>query len=880
MASSGQRKGGSCCRCNRTGTCQKCSCAKAGRPCVKCLPGILGKCLNQHVSQSPQLPPSNLPSPATMSPSTLSTLSSSAPSTTCTSAANNSPASTLCLPRPPPLPSASPPTPSLPPWSSIFSSRSSTLHHVPEGARDAWAGLIYDTFSNINRDPSITENWRKLFMLPRCILANPPNGGRQPWRETLKTVRARIGKWQSGDILGLWSDFVAAEKISQLCRKPKKHLHPDPNVLRASNIRRAKRAVEAGQYRKGLQALSSDGLAPASSEVLDEMLTKHPQSLPPTPSSLPPPPITINEAAVTSALRSFPGDSAPGPSLFRANHFKEAVFCPCPDRGNKALLAVTATVNHLCSGRAPPEVIPHLCGATLLACLKKGGGHRPIAVGEVLRRLTSKCLSRSVQEDALRVLTPLQLGVGVKVGCETIVHSVSRTLDDHSLSPDPCWTLLLDFSNAFNSISRACMFEEVRACIPGLAAWVESCYGAEPLLHFGDHTILSRCGVQQGDPLGPLHPVVERIKREVPHLLISAWYLDDGNLCGNPDDLLRALKIVEEDGPARGLNLNRLKSLLHIPDDADVSHNPLHAEIPISRSGSPVGPIPFCESTVMTRVEKIRFLIDRLHDLEDSQMETTLLRSCLAMPKFNFALRSCPPSYIRPATSAFDALMRECLSDLAGGPLSDWAWLKASLPSSLGGLNIRSANLHAPAAYISSLAQSGHLIAEIMGRPSTPSTHLADAVSELASAAEMPAWVSVDDIDVPLHQRSLSRSIDEASYNSLLASAPDTRSRALALSTALPHAGDWLNVVPSSALGLHLHDREFRLCMDYWLGLRMSGGASRCPLCVGERAADPLGDHQVGCGGNGDRIHRHDTLRETLFTAAQTAALAPRRCHP
>ena len=99
------------------------------------------------------------------------------------------------------------------------------------------------------------------------------------------------------------------------------------------------------------------------------------------------------------------------------------------------------------------------------------------------------------------------------------------------------------------------MFEEVRARIPDLAAWVESCYGAEPLLHFGEHTILSRCGVQQGDPLGPLcfaltlHPIVERIKREVPHLLINAWYLDDGSLCGSPDDLLRALKIVEEDGP-------------------------------------------------------------------------------------------------------------------------------------------------------------------------------------------------------------------------------------------------------------------------------------------------------------------------------------------
>ena len=239
------------------------------------------------------------------------------------------------------------------------------------------------------------------------------------------------------------------------------------------------------------------------------------------------------------------------------------------------------------------------------------------------------------------------------------------------------------------------MFEEVRTHVPGLAAWVESCYGAEPLLHFGEHTILSRCGVQQGDPLGPLcfalslHPIVERIKREVPHLLINAWYLNDETLCGSPDDLLRALKIVEEHGPARGLNLNRLKSLLYIPEEADISHNPLPVEIPITRSGfcllgSPVGPPHFCELTVRKRVERIRSSVQQLHVVEDSQMELALLRSCLSMPKFNFALRSCPPSYIQQATSAFDVLMRESLFDLAGGLLSDWAWHKASLPSSLG----------------------------------------------------------------------------------------------------------------------------------------------------------------------------------------------------
>jgi len=53
-----------------------------------------------------------------------------------------------------------------------------------------------------------------------------------------------------------------------------------------TNVRRAKHAVEAGQYRKAIQALVSEGLAQASPEVIEEMLSKYPQSpLSPVPAS-------------------------------------------------------------------------------------------------------------------------------------------------------------------------------------------------------------------------------------------------------------------------------------------------------------------------------------------------------------------------------------------------------------------------------------------------------------------------------------------------------------------------------------------------------------------------------------------------------------------
>ena len=203
-----------------------------------------------------------------------------------------------------------------------------------------------------------------------------------------------------------------------------------------------------------------------------------------------------------------------------------------------------------------------------------------------------------------------------------------------------------------------------------------------------------------------------------------------------------------------------------------------------------------------------------------------------------------------------------------------WDWLKASLPSSRGGLNLRRASLQAPTAYISSLSQTRDLVAGILGGVSEPPEHLPDSIAALALAAGRPEWTSLDEIDVPLRQRPLSHSIDEAIFDHL-ATTTNVRHRALVLSTSLPHAGDWLSVVPSPALGLHLQDKEFRLCLDYWLGLRLFEDGSICPIC--QVAADPFGDHQVGCGGNGDRIHRYDSIRDALFSAVQSAALAPRR---
>ena len=637
---------------------------------------------------------------------------------------------------------------------------------MPKGARERWAKALSECLSSVVGTPDDLSQWSRLFMLAKCLLASPASGHRMRWREILKCVKSRLQRWSEGDLSDLWAKALAH---GQSLAKRRDQSAPSSH---SNNIRRAKAATQEGQYSKAIKALTSDGLASPSSEVLEEMLGKHPQAPPPSlPPGMAPPPFILSNSLILRSVKSFSGASAPGPSGLRPSHLQEAVGCPSSDCANQVLSSLTRFVNLLSAGKAPSLVLPHLCGATLLACRKKNGGHRPIAVGEVLRRLTSKCLASASRRSAITTLTPLQLGVGVKGGCEVVIHATNHLLS--SSSSNQSWCLFVDFTNAFNCISREAMFVEIRRHIPPLAAWMESCYSCQPLLHLGNDSLRSCCGVQQGDPLGPLgfaltlQPLIEKLKASVAGLGLNVWYLDDGTLMGSPGDLAAALQILERDGPPLGLHLNRGKSLLFIPEDADADQSPLPPDIPITRRGfsllgCPVGPPDYCEEIFQARIEKVKVSWGALQDLEDAQLKYTLLCSCLSLPKVSFVLRACPPSHILNTAKDFDSAMRRALESILGGPMSDWAWLKATLPCCLGGLNLRSASLHAPAAFLASSSEAQCWVECILGSSSTSPPHTMSTVAALASSAPRPDWVRPEDIDLPLRQLSLSQAIDNA----------------------------------------------------------------------------------------------------------------------
>ena len=107
---------------------------------------------------------------------------------------------------------------------------------------------------------------------------------------------------------------------------------------------------------------------------------------------------------------------------------------------------------------------------------------------------------------------------------------------------------------------------EVAVHCPSLLNWFNVCYGSRSFLWCGTKPLVSSCGVQQGDPLGPLlfglgiAPLAQELRQRVDALDFQAWYLDDGTLGGTAQSVERAVNFVREWDAHMGLQLNVSKS--------------------------------------------------------------------------------------------------------------------------------------------------------------------------------------------------------------------------------------------------------------------------------------------------------------------------------
>ena len=224
-----------------------------------------------------------------------------------------------------------------------------------------------------------------------------------------------------------------------------------------------------------MRSLGSLGFATTADQVaVEELLKRYPENDLPDWNSDIPPPLTVSSASVLEVLRNFPRGTSPGGYKFRCQHLLDAVDDTAPSVAD-CLENLALLICFLLTGRADTRIAPWLTGAPLRALYKRQGGVRPIAVGEILRRITSRLCCSAVKPQLPDFFLPSsQVGVGVKGGLEAAVHTLSGFIESHGDNPDLC-CVKIDFSNAFNECQRSTFLRRVQRDFPEISAWSQWC---------------------------------------------------------------------------------------------------------------------------------------------------------------------------------------------------------------------------------------------------------------------------------------------------------------------------------------------------------------------------------------------------------------------
>jgi hypothetical protein len=281
---------------------------------------------------------------------------------------------------------------------------------------------------------------------------------------------------------------------------------------------------------------------------------------------------------------------------------------------------------------------------------------------------------------------------------EVVAHSLRDVLSKHK---DSDMALLkIDFKNAFNLMERDVFVKASAAMFPGLERWTRWCYTQSPLLIY-DHARVfqSDCGVQQGDPLGPLYfccglqSLVDRIAALCP--TYQKWYMDDGGIIGSVELLTKVWEILKTEGPPLGLHLNPTKcewSWLNAecPLPCPLEHVDLVPTSHIQMLGVPLGSDEFVsqlvEGKLITTTAKV---MAQLVEFDDPQAAMYLLRLSYGIVRANHFMRTTPLPQWSQAAAKFDDRVRDTVVQILGTTLPDESYVQACVSTKIGGLGIR-----------------------------------------------------------------------------------------------------------------------------------------------------------------------------------------------
>jgi len=411
-------------------------------------------------------------------------------------------------------------------------------------------------------------------------------------------------------------------------------------------------------------------------------------------------PVVATPAALAAVLGKLRRGVAAGVSGLTNDHLR-SLFPVDTELERAALGPLLDFVNMVLAAKVDEETADWLCASALVTLYKPDGQGglkqredgqldvRPIAIPESLYRLVALCGLRMCKEDiAAKLASIQQLGVGVSSGPEAIATAVRLYVDEIMGGADEdeaserliSCCLACDASNAFNCVDRDAVLRMVLEVCPGLLPFVRMSYRRHARLVLANRgsgaerfrVFLSRTGVRQGDPLGPVlfalaameamrkvqaaHPgvVLPSLADDVTALMRARGAAAAGIACKVVFATLRF-----EFG-AIGITINS-KTALNCPADASVGAFAGITQKPgLPLMGVPIGPPDYMLATAEKRLA-VSFQQLQLLPQLDFGAALQLLRFCIS-PRVAYLAGQLPDSVVGALAPRWDTAINACLT--------------------------------------------------------------------------------------------------------------------------------------------------------------------------------------------------------------------------
>ena len=399
--------------------------------------------------------------------------------------------------------------------------------------------------------------------MPALLLQKPSRTSKS--KDHSKALERRLFLWEEGRLTEL---LFEVETIQETLSTSKKKANTTAELSK-----KFIKKMQTGNINGAIKLLSNNmvnGILPLNQETLDMLHEKHPNAttasegalLSDAPTKIHPVKFDgINADYVRQAALKTKGGS--GPSGLDSEGWRRILTSKQFGQYSTDLCTSIAEMTKLlCAETHSPKSLEPLLASRLIP-LNKNPGLRPIGVGEVLRRIVGKIVSKVVKDDVTLSVGSLQVCAGQEAGSEAAIHVIRSIFSQEETEA----VLLVDAANAFNCINREAFIHNTKIICPSLATFVENCYNhPSRLFILGGSEIKSSEGTTQGDPVAMLIyaiaiiPLILRAvaemenKKEIAKMVAFA---DDITGAGKILGLKRLWDFICKHGPDMATSLNR-----------------------------------------------------------------------------------------------------------------------------------------------------------------------------------------------------------------------------------------------------------------------------------------------------------------------------------